>query len=93
METIAKPSGTRGRSTDILEQGEHKLNEQMMEHGTAVIGRLNEQLMEHSAALLRTAMEHSVAMGEEAMNGSVMKRSLDYCDFQMEELRSQKRRR
>ena len=67
-----------------------------MECSAAVVGRLlehNERVLEHSAALVKAAMGHGAAIAEEAMDSSVVKRSLDYCDVQMETLRTQKRLR
>ena len=67
-----------------------------MEYSAAVVGRLlehNERVLEHSAALVKAAMGHGAAIAEEAMDSSVVKRSLDYCDLQMETLRAQKRLR
>ena len=65
-----------------------------MECSAAVVGRLlehNERVLERSAALVKAAMGHDAAVVGEAMDSSVARRSLDYCDLQMETLRTQKR--
>ena len=71
-----------------------------MEYSAAVVGQIvgrllehNERALEHSAALVKAAMGRGTATTEEAMNSSVVKRSLDYCDLQVETLRAHKRLR
>ena len=65
-----------------------------MEYSAAVVGQIvgrllehNERALEHSAALVKAAMERGTATTAEAMNDSVVKRSLDYCDLQVDMLR------
>ena len=63
-----------------------------MECSAAVVGRLlehNERVLERSAALVKAAMGHDAAVVGEAIGSSVARRSLDYCDLQMETLNTE----